>query len=128
MDTLETLAEHPASERLLEDHVERARFILWCDIQELLFGGKCGSMTDEQFSRILGVVLAWRQKRRSPPRCLACGSTAVSFFPDDETGLPHPSCDGRLRCVGWGFCEPKEEFAELYTAEGELLKKTRAHA
>jgi hypothetical protein len=124
LETLQQLSNDGGASRTNGDEVEKLRFILWGEVEKV-FVGSLGGLTEERFARILRGLLRWRQQRQSPPRCLRCGSTAIRFFPDDGAGLPHGSCGGQLLQVGWGLCEPAEEFAELYTVEGDLLQRKR---
>ena len=64
--------------------------------------------------RILRSMLEWRRHRRSPPRCLNCGTTDIQFASDDmgNTGVGticHPNCAGmihfELGAIWTGICE-----------------------
>ena len=68
---------------------------------------------------------AWLSARRSPPRCLQCGSTDIVAFPYSAMTMPempHPRGFGRLRldapCLGdyWG-----DRHSRL-TPEGEAIR------
>jgi hypothetical protein len=60
--------------------------------------------------------LIWRAARRSPARCLACGSTAITpvRFGDDRTCVVNGK---RLTEAGQGFADTADWIAE-YTSEG----------
>ncbi len=79
-----------------------------------------------QYSRVADLERrrAWLSARRSPPRCLQCGSTEIVPFPYSETApeMPHPRGFGRLRLdaprVGdyWG------DWPSRLTPEGEAIR------
>jgi hypothetical protein len=64
--------------------------------------------------------IRWRQERRSPPKCFACGSTEVE--PADQAkgdgeGFSHPGCGGAFRiCEDPWHIQPAAGF--LIPAEG----------
>jgi hypothetical protein len=41
--------------------------------------------------------IAWRELRRSLPRCLRCGSTEIVAVPEGTQVFQHPGCGGTLR-------------------------------
>jgi hypothetical protein len=65
--------------------------------------------------------IAWRSERRSPAKCLACGSSEIvrgSF----QGGAPHPSCGGWLALRRSGHFSLMEPLMQsLYSPEGEAL-------
>jgi hypothetical protein len=60
--------------------------------------------------------MRWRAARKSPARCLACGSTAITpvRFGEDRTCVVHGK---RLTESGQGFADTADWIAE-YTSEG----------
>lgn len=66
--------------------------------------------------------LHWRRMRRSPPRCLSCGS--IENRPIKETGpdaLVHPITKRHLK-LSWVFAITSMDHSLFaYTAEGDLL-------
>jgi hypothetical protein len=83
---------------------------------------------DERAAKIVREIaslerkLHWRRMRRSPPRCLRCGS--IENQPVKETGpdpLVHPTTKRRLK-LSWGIADSMIDHRLFaYTAEGELL-------
>src|SRR5262249_55715999 len=74
----------------------------------------------------LQLRIQWRQSRRSPPRCLECGSTAIVPIPGAGEFL-HPETGERVVVVssGWADCAPW--FAE-FSPEGEQINTPPATA
>ena len=72
-------------------------------------------------------LLAWRSSRRSPGKCLACGSERVSLFKEvsrQEMTVAHPICGGEISLKIWGHVYARTPVVpELYTPEGEPLGK-----
>jgi hypothetical protein len=92
-----------------------------------------GSERYRAFRRVRAKLIAglerrrlWRAGRRSPARCLSCGSADVVAFPMNEA-VPHPAGDGTVeaRCIG--FCRVAPH-GWLFTAEGERIASTPAAA
>lgn len=74
-------------------------------------------------------ALAWRDSRRSPPRCLECGGTdidhigTIGFAPDPHRiALKHPGCGGGLLVSTPEFRINMRTEDRLYDAEGRLLE------
>jgi predicted nucleic acid-binding Zn ribbon protein len=67
--------------------------------------------------------LRWRRTRRSPPRCLECGSTNVESVPEssDQGELRHPSCGGVLSLTAMDL-EDLDSDPIRYDAEGIRLE------
>jgi hypothetical protein len=69
--------------------------------------------------------VAWRRNRKSPPRCLECGSIEVAPVEDEPERVAefeHPGCGGLFRHqTTYHFIEAA---VQLYSAEGE--RKTSA--
>ena len=63
----------------------------------------------------LRIDIEWRRKRESPPRCLKCGSTAVSPIGEWDkipSEFSHPGCGGTFRYYSWyGFSESWQFFS-----------------
>jgi hypothetical protein len=59
-----------------------------------------GSLLREKL-QLWHAALRWRTARRSPPRCLECGSVSIKpLVPNPEDSLDsfeHPGCNGRFR-------------------------------
>lgn len=82
--------------------------------------------------------LAWRQSRRSPPRCLRCGSITIQKL-DSLGSTRHPAGLGMIRCVGrshvstiqfidgdFDESEPvRDGFDFMYDSEGLPLDRNR---
>lgn len=68
--------------------------------------------------------IEWRRKRKSPPKCLHCGSTHITFLPDDDEFF-HPKNGERVVKVAIGFISAAEWRAE-YTIEGDLITSTES--
>jgi hypothetical protein len=71
-------------------------------------------------------ALAWRQNRKSPPRCLECGSFfAITILPDSKE-VPHPAGNCTI-IVGGGSHASVSGFPDyvFFNAEGIKIK-TRA--
>jgi hypothetical protein len=123
-DVLESILDPARLGDPTETEPGRLRLILWSEVEEV-FVPKGERLTEERFVRILTGMRKWRRQRQSPPRCLSCGGTRLRIFPDDGSGLLHPSCGGRIQLSLGGWCEPGEYFAELFAAEGQLLRRKR---
>jgi hypothetical protein len=67
--------------------------------------------------------IEWRTQRRSPPRCLGCGTTDIVDFRHDEE-VPSPCSDGTVRIEYAGHCRSMNPKA-YYTAEGEEITALR---
>jgi hypothetical protein len=71
--------------------------------------------------------IAWRRMRVSPPKCLECGSTEVSFakeIEDEERETEywefiHPECGGLIHIKGDSLVLNRSW--TLYTPEGDLI-------
>lgn len=66
-------------------------------------------------------LFAWRKERKSPGRCLYCGSVRVGFARDQYGMFEHPHCGGMIRTVlhfsgGCGLA-----MAEVFSSEGRKL-------
>ncbi len=58
------------------------------------------------YVRLLRSMLRWRRERRSPPRCLTCGSTKLEYFTAGDgvsvfATLVHPGCGGVISFRGY---------------------------
>ncbi|WP_145377664.1 hypothetical protein [Symmachiella dynata] len=67
--------------------------------------------------------IEWRQHRRSPAKCLHCGSTDIIVLPNTEE-FAHPKTGERVVVVGRGFAEASPWHAE-FTTEGDLISSYR---
>ena len=63
--------------------------------------------------------IQWRRSRKSPPKCLRCGTTTITLLPDADE-FAHPKTGERVVKAGIGFMSTVEWHAE-YTSEGDLI-------
>ena len=63
----------------------------------------------------------WRKMRRSPPKCLHCGSSEILPIPEAEE-FDHPVTGFRMKVEGQGFATTDGWRAE-YTPEGDLIDR-----
>jgi hypothetical protein len=67
--------------------------------------------------------IEWRSNRKSPPRCLECGSTTLTQLGLSQDGkfevTEHPTCGGTLSIKWVGMALIRG--ISVYTAEGEFL-------
>jgi hypothetical protein len=62
----------------------------------------------------------WREARKSPPKCIYCGSSEIHMFPDGAPG-PHPD-GGLIQIVCVGMCSTC--FNEwFFTPEGDRIPR-----
>ena len=61
----------------------------------------------------------WRRQRRSPPKCLACGSTDITPL---DHGKPVRISGGRVRCDCIGMCSTDFNMC-YYSPEGDLVER-----
>lgn len=94
-------------------------------------GEPLGAMDDEREPTILAYyddVLAWRQKRQSPGRCLFCGSIMVSLAASPGSRFEHPGCGGFIQgSFSLGSCNSSYYIFNkaLYTTEGLIMTETQ---
>jgi hypothetical protein len=63
----------------------------------------------------------WRLQRRSPPRCIICGSIDIVAFPLDQV-IPNPAGEGSVTMTCTGLCSTS--FNEwFFTPEGERIPR-----
>lgn len=99
-----------------------------------------------QYRHELECIRRWRLLRKSPPRCLICGDTAVTRYSDEIVFMPpypfptsdysiaslafpdhmlavHPGCQGTLlfRCVGHASRFRDRSHKNCYSPEGVLV-------
>jgi hypothetical protein len=88
------------------------------------------SRTIDEELQELNLIRSWCLQRRSPPKCLECGSISIHYFQEVEDPITeeewvemlHPNCSGRLRsryvgmALGRGWALP-------YSAEGDRILK-----
>ncbi len=60
--------------------------------------------------------LRWRTARRSPPRCLKCGSVSITSLSFEDDSFEHPECGGRFRVVH--SCHAYQGWFQVLTSEG----------
>lgn len=67
--------------------------------------------------------VAWRRNRKSPPKCLHCGSTNITIAPyvQESEEFRHPKTGERVVIAGRGFSDAAPWHAE-FTAEGDLIR------
>ena len=73
--------------------------------------------TRRDLERYLGLL----ERRRSPPRCLRCGSTEIIYASSDRS-VVHPSCGGVLSASLSELRGQVRACTHLYTFEGEFLE------
>lgn len=95
-------------------------------MRELLYG------THEQFAELLRIEAMRMRGRASPPRCLTCGSGAISVERRDrffEAGcMPHNDFSEGLRVRWVGFADSELEVDEsdrYYDRDGNKLRRDR---
>jgi hypothetical protein len=77
----------------------------------------------------LTVLKKWRTQRRSPPKCLDCGSTNIvpvtlDFSEVIEQTFPHPDCEGVLHFTpSGGYTLGPVQTQRLYSFEGDYLDR-----
>lgn len=67
---------------------------------------------------------AWRMRRRTPPRCLICGSTDIVVL---EPGRTIRTSGGEIQCEFVGFCSTSFNMW-YFSPEGDLIEKKRPGA
>lgn len=67
----------------------------------------------------LELRLIWRRERKSPAKCLRCGSTEIVPLPDSKE-FSHPATGERVVVAGHGFASTAEWHAE-FTPEGDVI-------
>jgi hypothetical protein len=64
---------------------------------------------------------AWREQRRSGPKCILCGSTHIFVFPFNQQ-VPNPAGEGTVVVTGVGMCSTS--FSEwFFTPEGDRIPR-----
>ena len=67
--------------------------------------------------------IEWRRHRRSPAKCLHCGSTNITALPHNKE-FAHPKTRERVLVAGWGFLDAAPWHAE-FTTEGDPIVSNR---
>lgn len=104
--------------------LKEARRVLDAGSEEearILDGTKNGVERAERDLAEAKAVVRWRRRRRSPPRCLRCGSIKLQFFPRGHDEFPHPSGRGTIRRNGSGISKYLWLEVGIYDAEGIRL-------
>jgi hypothetical protein len=83
------------------------------------------NISEEEFES-LELSREWRRDRKSPPRCLRCGSTALVFLPDGEV-CDHPSGRGRVFIEITSHLQTFAAEEEYYTSEGLRIRSAPDH-
>lgn len=67
--------------------------------------------------------IEWRRTRKSPPKCLHCGSTNITILPNlqESEEFRHPKTGERVVVAGRGFSDAAPWHAE-FTAEGDSIR------
>lgn len=69
----------------------------------------------------LEAQLHWRTARKSPARCLDCGSTNLASVTLDDNGFPHPNCGGTFQRVStW---QGLQSVYQILDTEGREIDK-----
>ena len=90
---------------------------------------------DEQLLEVIAhaeAMVTWRELRKSPPKCLRCGSTQIDVWKlrhelsCSPGHAPHPGCGGALRKISeWdgplSFFDWEWDREILYTVDGERI-------
>lgn len=71
-------------------------------------------------------LVRWRRWRKSPPRCLQCGSTAIAALPSGRNEFPHPAGRGMICLVGSSIWTGTWEYF-FYDAEGNHIPDPPTH-
>lgn len=69
----------------------------------------------------LHVRIDWRRKRKSPPKCLHCGSTEILAIPEDDEFL-HPATGQQMKVTGRGFASTAV-WQATFSPEGDRLNE-----
>lgn len=72
-------------------------------------------------------LFAWRKERRSPARCLYCGTQWIGLVRDRHCKFEHPRCGGMIS-YSFSFssvCNAEAPLAEIFSTEGLKLYETR---
>lgn len=82
-----------------------------------------GATSRRHHRRVLKSILAWRRNRKSPPRCLCCGSLDFEVFSGDLEfqgigTVPHPGCGGTIHCEISGLWTGVSFGQSAYSPEG----------
>jgi hypothetical protein len=77
-----------------------------------------GTPTKELFDDLRRRI-EWRRTRRSPPKCLHCGSTNIVVVPEGDE-FAYPKNGERVVKIAIGFASTVQWHAE-FTTEGELI-------
>jgi hypothetical protein len=77
-----------------------------------------GKPVEERITE-LQLRIIWRQNRKSPAKCLHCGSTEIVPIPDAQE-FAHPATGERVVVAGCGFASTAAWYAE-FTPEGDLI-------
>ena len=109
------------------DFVEAERLLTHKDIANnrenlLLLNVKSANHSDRNS------VLAWRQNRTSPPRCLSCESPFAITKIESNTVTPHPSGDGDVFLSSDGVLGGAPELNEpvYYGPDGKRIRMANA--
>lgn len=67
--------------------------------------------------------IEWRRNRKTPPKCLHCGSTNITILPNvrESEEFRHPKTGQRVVVAGRGFSDAAPWRAE-FTAEGDIIR------
>jgi hypothetical protein len=109
------MAERVESIDELQDEIERLRNP---DDEESQMIAFIGTPVDERIAELESRII-WRQNRKSPAKCLHCGSTKIVPIPDAQE-FAHPSTGERVVVAGRGFASTDEWHAE-FTPEGDVI-------
>lgn len=78
---------------------------------------------------VVEASLAWHALRRSPPRCLTCGMTAIEYVewrqPERLQAFPHPGCGGNFTVSKTEHRIIPIRRIRIYDVEGYLLEERR---
>jgi ribosomal protein S27AE len=65
----------------------------------------------------------WQSVRKREPFCLRCGNSSIVVPESEFSDLPHPTCGGRLECMGSAQGGTYVGFApHKYSVDGEFIE------
>jgi hypothetical protein len=111
------IAEHLETVADLEHRFQQISILGTEERKVAEFFGSISDQLDELRKRI-----DWRRTRRSPAKCLHCGSTEISLLPVSGEFI-HPATGARMEVTGSGFMSTAEWHA-TYTPEGDVIESS----
>ncbi|MCE9527274.1 MAG: hypothetical protein K8R36_14605 [Planctomycetales bacterium] len=112
------MAEHVPSLAELEVELDRC---LNPSVDDLKMWEIYGVTVEEQVQEARKRI-EWRLARKSPDKCLGCGSTKIVIIPHAGE-FRHPNTGERVVVVSRGFADAGEWRAK-FTTEGDVIKSS----